>query len=152
MLFIKNLWDARLKKKLSHKYIELFAFVNLVEPQSYRLRLLFTWRIHPMFHVFLLESYLKNEAIASSSKMVLMKSEEEWEVEEVLDHRKQRGKSHYMVRWKEYPLCEDSWVNKEGMGNAHDLVRKYHKRTRYDLVTRKGKRSRLQEGDWRHLG
>jgi len=39
MLFIKNLRDARLKKKLSQKYTEFFAVVNLVESQSYRLRL-----------------------------------------------------------------------------------------------------------------
>jgi len=42
MLFIKNLRDARLKKKLSQKYTGFFAVVNLVGPQSYRLRLSFT--------------------------------------------------------------------------------------------------------------
>jgi len=51
MLFIKNLRDARPKKKLSQKYTEPFAVVNLVEPQSYRLRLSLTWRIHPVFHL-----------------------------------------------------------------------------------------------------
>ncbi len=42
MLFTKNLRDARLKKKLSQKYTESFAVVNLVESQSYRLRLSLT--------------------------------------------------------------------------------------------------------------
>lgn len=51
MLSTKNLRDARPKKKLSQNYTGPFAVVDLVGPQSYRLRLPPTWRIHPVFHL-----------------------------------------------------------------------------------------------------
>lgn len=121
MLFIKNLRDARLKKKLSQKYTELFAVVNLVEPQSYRLRLSLTWRIHLMFHL--------------SIKILSQKWSYRFSLEN--DSRRERREV-------------GSWRSTSSL-KTHDLVRKYHKRTRYDLVTRKGKRSWLQE-DWRHSG
>ncbi len=121
MLFIKNLRDARLKKKLSQKYIELFAVVNLVEPQSYRLRLSFTWRIHLVFHL--------------SIKTLSQK----WSYRFFLENDSRRERRE--VR---------SWRSTSSL-KTHDLVRKYHKRTRYDSVIRKDKRSRLQ-GDWRHSG
>lgn len=121
MLFTKNLRDARLKKKLSQKYTELFAVVNLVEPQSYRLRLSLTWRIHLVFHL--------------SIKTLSQK----WSYRFFLENDSRRERRE--VR---------SWRSTSSL-KTHDLMRKYHKRTRYDLVTRKGKRSRLQE-DWRHSG
>ncbi len=119
MLFIKNLRDARLKKKLSQKYTEFFAVVNLVEPQSYRLRLSLTWRIHFVFHL--------------SIKTLFQK----WSYRFFLENDSRRERRE--VR---------SWRSTSSL-KTHDLMRKYHKRIRYDLVIRKDKRSRLQE-DWRH--
>ncbi len=121
MLFIKNLRDARLKKKLSQKYTEPFAVVDLVGPQSYRLRLSFTWRIHLVFHL--------------SIKILSQK----WSYRFFLENDSRRGRREV-----------ESWRSTSSL-KTHDLVRKYHKRTRYDPVIRKGKRSRLQE-DWRHSG
>ncbi len=40
ILFIKNLKNARLKKKLFYKFIELFEIENVVNSQTYCLRLL----------------------------------------------------------------------------------------------------------------
>ena len=39
MLFIKNLKNARLKKKLFYKFIELFEIENIVNSQTYCFRL-----------------------------------------------------------------------------------------------------------------
>ena len=39
------------------KFAKLFRIENKVEKQTYRLTLLFTYRIHNVFHVFLLKSY-----------------------------------------------------------------------------------------------
>ncbi len=119
MLFTKNLRDARLKKKLSQKYTEFFAVVNLVEPQSYRLRLSLTWRIHFVFHL--------------SIKTLSQK----WSYRFFLENDSRRERREV---W--------SWRSTSSL-ETHDLMRKYHKRIRYDLVIRKDKRSRLQE-DWRY--
>lgn len=121
MLFIKNLRDARLKKKLSQKYTEFFAVVNLVESQSYRLRLSLTWCIHLMFYLSIQTLFQK------WSYRFSLKNDSCREQREV-----------------------KSWRSTSSL-KTHDLVRKYHKRTRYNLIIRKGKRSWLQE-DWRHSG
>ena len=39
MLFTKNLKDARLKKKLFYKFIDFFEIEDVVDIQTYRLRL-----------------------------------------------------------------------------------------------------------------
>ncbi len=39
MLFIKNLLDVRSKKKLFYKFIKLFEIKNIIDSQTYRLRL-----------------------------------------------------------------------------------------------------------------
>ena len=119
MLFIKNLRDARLKKKLSQKYTEFFAVVNLVESQSYRLRLSLIWCIHFVFHL--------------SIKTLSQK----WSYRFFLENDSRRERREVK-----------SWRSTSSL-KTHDLMRKYHKRTRYDFVIRKDKRSRLQE-DWRH--
>ena len=40
MLFIKNLLDICLKKKLFYKFTKLFEIKNIINLQTYRLRLL----------------------------------------------------------------------------------------------------------------
>ena len=57
MLSTKNLKQKRLNKKLSHKFVRSFRIKNKIKAQTYRLTLFFSYRIHNIFHVFLLESY-----------------------------------------------------------------------------------------------
>ena len=61
MLFAKNLKQKRFNKKLSHKFLNLFRILKSFDTQTYRLILFFTYRIHSIFHVFLLESYRRRE-------------------------------------------------------------------------------------------
>ena len=89
MLFTKNLKNARLKKKLFYKFIDFFEIEDVVDTQTYRLRLLDKWRIHLVFHVSLLELYYENENIALSSKMILVEKNEKWEVKKILNHDKE---------------------------------------------------------------
>ena len=57
MLSTKNLKQKRFNKKLSHRFERSFKIENKIEAQTYRLTLFFNYRIHNIFHVFLLESY-----------------------------------------------------------------------------------------------
>ena len=40
LLFIKNLKNVKLKKKLLFKFTELFEIIDVIEAQAYKLRLL----------------------------------------------------------------------------------------------------------------
>ena len=108
MFFTKNLKNARFKKKLFYKFTRLFEIKNVVESQTYRLCLLDQWRIHLIFHVFLLKSYYTNANIVSSAEMVLVNEDEEYEIKDILKNKKKWEKLYYLVRWKRFPFCKDN--------------------------------------------
>ena len=98
MFSIKNLKDARLKKKLFYKFTGLFEIVDVMGAQAYRLRLPEKWRIHFVFHVSLLESYYENVNATKSKDMVLIGEDEEYEVETIFDSKTKWRKLYYFVR------------------------------------------------------
>ena len=57
MLSAKNLKQKKLSKKLSNKMIKFFCIQKFIDKQMYHLDLLIIYRIHSVFHVFLLKSY-----------------------------------------------------------------------------------------------
>ncbi len=57
MLSAKNLKQKKLSKKLSNKMIKFFYIQELINKQTYHLDLSIIYRVHSIFHVFLLKSY-----------------------------------------------------------------------------------------------
>jgi hypothetical protein len=57
MLSAKNLKQKKLSKKLSNKLLEFFCIQKFINKQTYHLNLSAIYKIHSVFHVFLLESY-----------------------------------------------------------------------------------------------
>ncbi len=57
MLSAKNLKQKKLSKKLSNKMIKFFCIQELINKQMYHLDLSIIYKVHSVFHVFLLKSY-----------------------------------------------------------------------------------------------
>jgi hypothetical protein len=57
---------------------------------------------------------------------VEIEGQEEFEVQEVLDSKKIRGKLMYLVFWRGYPLCEATWEPAGNLVHAQDLVNRFH--------------------------
>ena len=57
ILSIKNFKQKRFSKKMSHKFVEFFKIENKIDAQIYRFILFIIYRIHNIFHVFLLKKY-----------------------------------------------------------------------------------------------
>ncbi len=57
MLSAKNLKQKKLSKKLSNKMIEFFHIQEFINKQMYHLDLLIIYKVHSVFHMFLLKSY-----------------------------------------------------------------------------------------------
>ncbi len=57
MLSAKNLKQKKLSKKLLNKMIKFFHIQELINKQMYHLDLSIIYKVHSVFHVFLLESY-----------------------------------------------------------------------------------------------
>ena len=130
MLTAKNLNQHRPSKKLSHKAIGPFRIEKCVGKQAYRLTLPDTYRIHPVFHVSLLEPYKRgqNSDIPKYPPPDLINDEEEWEVEQILDRRTSKGELQYKVQWKDWPKEYDQWLPEGNLEHAPRLRAEYEER------------------------
>ena len=144
MLFIKNLKNVKLKKKLFYKFTNSFKVIDVVKTQTYRLKLSKQWRIHSVFHMSLLKFYHKNSNVVASSEMILINENEKWEVKDIFKNKRKWEKLYYFVRWKNFLLCEDNWVFKHYLMNAQKLLKQYYKRETSNIVVFKTKKLRLK--------
>jgi hypothetical protein len=58
----------------------------------------------------------------------IIDGQEEYEVEGILKHKVKRGKTHFLIRWKDQPTTEDSWEPEENLTHAKDALRDYWNR------------------------
>ena len=74
-------------------------------------------------------------------------SEKEYEVEEILDRQKRRGKTRYLVKWKGYTVEENTWEGLENLKNAMEKVEEFEKERFEEEIQRirlkKGKEIKL---------
>jgi len=130
MLATKNLQLARPSKKLNHKFIGPYRILNPVGSQAYKINIPKTSKIHPVFHVSLLEPYQwrGDDKTPEPPEPILQEGQQEWEVEAILDDRIRRQKEQFLVRWKGYPPTEDSWQWKEDLEHAEEILREYQRK------------------------
>ena len=76
--------------------------------------------------------------------MILVSEDEEYEVKNILKNKKKWEKFYYLVRWKRFPLCEDSWIFKHYLANAQNMLKRYYKRESFITMIFKTKKSRFQ--------
>ena len=107
--------------------------IECVGTQAYRLGLPKTMRIHPVFHVMLLESYKQSDIPGRTCPPpppVRIEGEIEYEVEAVLNSKidKCNGVLQYLIRWKGCPDTDNTWEPASNVKNAAKLVEQFHKR------------------------
>jgi len=104
----RNIKTQRPARKLDWKRLGPFPVEAAVSSHAYRLTLPDTMKVHPVFHVSLLEP-VSNDPLPGQSNPppppVIVDGEEEFEVEEVLDSRLfgRNRRLQYLVRWSGYP-------------------------------------------------
>ncbi|KAH7292763.1 hypothetical protein KP509_29G084200 [Ceratopteris richardii] len=88
-------------------------------------------RIHPVFHVSMLEPYqispLRGER-PSPSPPIEIDDHEEFEDKHVLDSRISRGRLEYLIQLKGYVISDRTWEPAENLQRAPIKVREFHKR------------------------
>ena len=77
-------------KKIRPKREGPFKIVKVIRLVTYRLKLLPTWKIHPVFHATLLRQYKETDVYGANFPRPpdIIKGEEVYEVERILKHRK----------------------------------------------------------------
>lgn len=124
----KNLRFLKDHKKLTMKRQGPFEIMEVLGTLTYKLRLPAQWRIHPVFHASLLTPYHENDTHGPNYTLPppdLIEGEEEFEVEAIVGHKKNRGRLTYLVKWKGYPISENSWEPGSHLTNAQEMLTAY---------------------------
>jgi len=102
MLSTKNLkyqMVRRRTKKLTERFVGPYKIKEIISLNTVKLELPSTVRIHPVVNVSRIRKYV--EQVEGQKKKqpapVIIKGEEEWEVERILNKQQVRGKDKYLV-------------------------------------------------------
>jgi hypothetical protein len=126
-----NFKRGKRSRKLLPKWIGPLEIEQVVGPVAYKLKMNLGWRIHPVFHVSLLEPYRSDGRVQPPPPPIELEGAPEYEVDSILDHRF-RGRCHprafYLVSWKGYGPEHNSWEPERYVVNAPEAVADYWKR------------------------
>ena len=81
-------------------------------------------------------------------KPIEIEGVEEWEIEKILNKRKIKGVERYLVWWKEFIAEYDSWVKREVLGNAKEVLEDFEGRINAE-VRRQEKLDMAEKRDFR---
>ncbi|KAF4556639.1 Transposon Tf2-5 polyprotein-like protein 2 [Elsinoe fawcettii] len=107
-LLSKNIKTKRPSKKLDHTKLGPFRILEKKNENIYKLDLPKHMRIHPVFHISLLEKAPQN-AVPGPIELDEETQEPRYEIERVLRHKIMNGKRHYLIHWKGHQYSEATW-------------------------------------------
>jgi reverse transcriptase-like protein/integrase-like protein/chromodomain-containing protein len=126
----RNITTTRPCKKLDWKRLGPFPIRRQINQVSYELELPPSMRIHPVFHVSLLEKVKENQFTSKEQPgppPMIIEGEEEYLVKEILDSRMVGRNLQYLVDWEGYPPSERCWVAARDV-HAPECVTEFHRR------------------------
>lgn len=121
----KNIKTKRPCNKLDHTKLGPFKIQKVLGPVTFELELPVTMKIHPVFHKSLLEPAHGNEPTSEPIKAT-QGDNQEYEVEKILDHRKQGRTTQYLIKWKEYSDTENTWEPLRNLQHCRQLLNDYY--------------------------
>jgi hypothetical protein len=122
---------STMSKKLVARYLGPFTVEKVVNPVAYKLKLPSSLKIHPVFHVSVLQPWRVDhehpEHVHPGPPQALDAEDGQWLVEKLLDKRVVRcGRKQvveYLVRWKGFGPEDDLWTPQRDVGA--DLFAEY---------------------------
>ena len=86
-------------------------------------------KVHPVFHVSLLKPYHPftiPDRTHPPPLPIVIELESEYKVEEILDSKYRHKCLFYIIKWKGYNPCNNSWEPTSFVKNAPHLVKAFH--------------------------
>ena len=117
--------------KFAPKWEGSFTIVKVLSSITYELKLLKTWKIHLVFHTFLLSRYGKNPVHSLNFPKPppdLIAGEEEYEIERILCHQGSPSNHFFLIQWKRFFAKDDSWEPKRNLKHSKTTLTEYKKR------------------------
>ncbi|QRW24194.1 Transposon Tf2-7 polyprotein [Rhizoctonia solani] len=98
----KNVELRTNSNKLDPKRLGPFEITEKISSHAYRLKLPETLKIHDVFYVGLLSKAHKSpsQPFPERPPPETIEGEEEYEVEQIIDSKRQKGKWFYLIKWK----------------------------------------------------
>ena len=122
-LHTKNLKTTKPSKKLDNIRVGPFLIDEVRGPVSYKLKLPNDARVHPVFHISLLEP--ADPATPLQETFHYKEPDEQtWLVEKILKHKN----NQYLVKWKDFPESDNTWEPRSGI--QHTVAFKEYQRSR----------------------
>ena len=126
----KNIRTTRPSNKLDYKQIGPYTILEKVGTRAYKLDLPATVRLHPVFHISLLEPTASTEPIPGYQQPapppVIINEQQEWEVEKIVDSRQYRGQIQYRVKWTGFHDPDKTWYPARNFDNAPAAIQLFH--------------------------
>ena len=107
-------------KKLDYVKVRLFSVKERTGPVNIRLRLPRDARVHPNFHISMIE--LADQSTPLQETFHYQPEEEqEFKAEQILKRKGQQ----YLVKWKDYPDSENTWEPLRNLANCQLLLQQF---------------------------
>ncbi|QRW23106.1 Retrotransposable element Tf2 protein [Rhizoctonia solani] len=103
----KNVEIRSNSNKLDPKRLGPFEVTKKISSHAYRLKLPESLKIHDVFY----GGYW----------------EEEYEVEQIIDSKRQRGKWFYLIKWKGYGPEDNSWEPEELLEHSQEEIQRFNR-------------------------
>ncbi|ETW78644.1 hypothetical protein HETIRDRAFT_247626, partial [Heterobasidion irregulare TC 32-1] len=100
------------KFKLAPRRYGPFKILGKVGTLAYKLQIPPQWKIHPVFHAAVLTKYRETEAHGENFARPIpevLNDEEHYEVEMIMDSKRQGRGTKYLVKWMGYPESDNTW-------------------------------------------
>jgi hypothetical protein len=109
---------SSISRKLTARYVGPLVVERVVSPVAYKLKLPASLKIHPVFHVSLLQPWREDEVFPAHQSALTRpppvdEEENRFRVDSLLDKRTRRygrgQRVEYLVRWLGYGPEDDTW-------------------------------------------
>jgi len=120
---------GRRSEKLMKCFVGPYKIKGIISSNAVELELPKSIRIHPIVNVSKVRLYKPQVEGQKKTppKPVIIKGEEEFKVEKILNKRIVQGKEKFLVRWKGYTVEEDTWEDRKNLENAKGLVEEFER-------------------------
>ena len=126
-LLQKNLKTTRPSSKLDFKPLGKFRIIKKVSSHTYKLKLPASMKVHPVFHVSLLESAALDPLPSQLQPLppsVIIDEEPEWKVHEIVNSKFVGKTLRYLVQWVGY--TDLTWELSTMLTNAPSAVKRFY--------------------------
>ena len=120
---------GRRTEKLMERFVSPYRVKEIISSNAVKLELPSTVKIYPVVNVSRVRRYIGQVEGQRKEQPapVIIEGEEEWEVEQILNKRKVRGKDKYLVCWKGFMVESDTWEGRENLENAKEAIEEFEK-------------------------